>query len=394
MPFDPDVFLQSFQGKSVCFYPSCGENLRGLAEMPYELFVLSDYRPHRSLYRLGRVSNGVTMEALREPQYAAERRRFFASVSYSLGGVLLRASTIRTRVFQKDGKWFVLFFQDNNEAIARIKSAGLKVSCFIGKNDGCNEGGNYECVNEWPFLRKVLRIAADRMVYITDHFRRATKYGRGWLKSNSYLLARSPRLFDSFYQSRPADLNEVDKRSVYGLAGWVFVRKGVLFTRDDSRPTVPYMARRHFLLPDYSEETVEYLVLRHPQRIRGKSFKRVRLSFEFDDIGVAVAQSDGLIVSQHCFELMREDGLPQDKFYVVRNWSFETRNAKVFMERILRLANERRWRVVSTLPFGGGVHEGILQAACEWEGDLPEVVRIFHIDPSDFNDIEGELTEL
>lgn len=393
MPFDLKAFLQGFRGKKVCFYPSCGSNLCGLLDLPCELFILSDYLP---LLHCEGVSN---IEPFREPRYISECKRFFSKVNFSLGGVSLYASMIRARVFEKDGKWFVLFFQDNNEALKQITLAGLKLSYFIGKNDGCREGGNYECVNEWHFLRKVLRIADDRMVYITDHLQRMPYYGRGWLENNLRLLARSPRLFNSFWESKPADLSDVDKRSIHAVGGWVFVRKRVLFRKDQNAMKSPYRFRRHFLMPNYSDETVEYLVFRHPRRRRSISFNRVCLTFEFDDILVAIGESDGLVLSEHCYDLLSKDNLlqnnlPKDKVYIVSNWAKETRNSKAFTERVLSIAYERGWGVVSVLPFGGGRHRGILEAACSWERSLPEMVRIFHIDPGDFNDIEEELTEI
>lgn len=353
MPFNLDIFLKGFQGKSVCFYPSCGTNFRGLLDFPYELFVLSDY--------------GVSSLSRRIDSFNFD------------GDVQLYASADKIRVFKResDSKWVVLFFQDNNEVLARIKSSGLKLSCFIGKNDGCRKGGNYECVNEGAFFRKVLRVADEKMVYITDHQRHDR-----W--SRLYRLTEAPFLFRAFYESKLVDVEADELNLFYGFAGWVFIFKGVLFRRN-------FGSRGHFLQPDYSEETVEYLVLRHPQRIREITFKRVRLRFEFDDIAVAFTESDGFVVSRDCFNQLKQDGLSEKRAYIVNDWHRETRDAKVFMEQVLRLAYKRRWRVVSVLPFGRGRHRGILEVAKDWKEDLPEVVRIFHIHPGDFNDIDGEL---
>jgi len=342
-------FLQGFQDKSVCFYPSCGRNFQGLLDLPYELFVLSDYR----FFKLPRIEDAW---------------------------LYVRTSEVQVFHRERDDKWVVFFGRENNKVLRRIQSAGLKLSCFIGKNDGCREGGNHECVNEWTFFRKVLRVASDRMVYITDHWRRSR-----WHRL--YRLIKSPSLFKAFCESKPADVEVDDPNLVYGLAGWVFIVKGVLFRQDSE-------SREHFLYPFYSEETVEHLVLRHPQRIRGISFKKVHLSFEFDDIAIAIEESDGLVVSRNCFKKLEQEGLSEEKAYIVNNWRLETNDAKVFMEQVLRLAYERKWRVVSVLPFGGGRHRGILEAAKDWKEDLPEVVRIFHIHPKDFNDIEEELTKI
>ena len=67
-------------------------------------------------------------------------------------------------------QWGILFFEDNNIVLDRIRRYGGQINYFIGIKDGCGEGGNYQCVNEPPFLNKVLDCMADvGMTYITDH---------------------------------------------------------------------------------------------------------------------------------------------------------------------------------------------------------------------------------
>ena len=43
------------------------------------------------------------------------------------------------------------------------------IHSFIGICDGCQEGGNYECVHSRPFLHPLLSASAEDLVYITDH---------------------------------------------------------------------------------------------------------------------------------------------------------------------------------------------------------------------------------
>ncbi len=52
-----------------------------------------------------------------------------------------------------------------------MQTYGCQVHHFVGICDGCCEGGNRECVHERPFVRRLLRVAADGMSYITDHSR-------------------------------------------------------------------------------------------------------------------------------------------------------------------------------------------------------------------------------
>ena len=65
----------------------------------------------------------------------------------------------------------LFFFQQNNEVLAIMRLLGVKLSCFIGRNDGCEEGGNYgDCVNEALFFKRLIpMIPAEGMKYLTDH---------------------------------------------------------------------------------------------------------------------------------------------------------------------------------------------------------------------------------
>jgi hypothetical protein len=68
---------------------------------------------------------------------------------------------------QLDADLFV--FTDKERRNGNRAKAGCKVHHFVGICDGCREGGNLECVHERPFVRRLMRIAADEMHYITDH---------------------------------------------------------------------------------------------------------------------------------------------------------------------------------------------------------------------------------
>lgn len=71
--------------------------------------------------------------------------------------------------FRSGRKTALLLLGDNNHVSERLLCSGLKVHHFVGICDGCCEGGNYECVNERPFLRRLMRIAVDGMRYSIDH---------------------------------------------------------------------------------------------------------------------------------------------------------------------------------------------------------------------------------
>lgn len=160
-PSQPDHGLQNTAAllrrlhspeRRLCYYPSCGNRLLSpLLQLKSDVFVFSDYYA-RSL---------------------PGRRRFWAGIveDFARRGVPLSlvCATKTARVARAAGKWLFLFFEDNNRALERIALAGWKIAQFFSVNDGCMEGGNYECVNEDPFIGKWLGLAEEGADYFTTH---------------------------------------------------------------------------------------------------------------------------------------------------------------------------------------------------------------------------------
>ena len=193
---DPDKILEDLRAtqSKLCYYPSSGHRNPWMpAGLDADVFVFSDY----------------------EPKNAEARKRFWDNFQrgFARRGLfpVLEISTVKTRVFRFGRKRGFLFFQDNNEVLARIAAAGWKINSYVGICDGCCEGGNYECVHDDPFLSKLLDTAAEEgMDYITDHSR---------------LLCGN----DSMHQS-----NVEDFRRTVGLpSGWDFALQSILFRDED-----------------------------------------------------------------------------------------------------------------------------------------------------------------
>ncbi len=139
-------------GNRLCFYPSCGDRLLSpLLQLKSNVFVFSDYYP-RNL---------------------SGRRKFWAGIAADFAGrgipLSLLYATRTARVAKAGDKWILLFFEDNNRVLERIAEAGWKIAQFFSVNDGCMEGGNYECVNEDPFMGKRLALMEDGGDYFTTH---------------------------------------------------------------------------------------------------------------------------------------------------------------------------------------------------------------------------------
>ncbi|MCE9614864.1 MAG: hypothetical protein K8T26_11345 [Lentisphaerae bacterium] len=146
--FEPLEALRPIAGANVLFCPSCGTNVNRWLDCDADAFVLADFAP--------------TTET--------EGDEFWKRLSRRLPGVSLIESTPGTRAFRFKDKLGVLLFLDNNEVLDHVRRYASTISHFIGVCDGCLEGGNYECVNDLPFLGRVLSCMPSRgMVYMTDH---------------------------------------------------------------------------------------------------------------------------------------------------------------------------------------------------------------------------------
>ncbi len=152
--FDHDLFLRKLKETHprLLFYPSCGNDLIPcVLSLPYDVFILSDSSPQTS---------GDCSDFWQKITSDARTHSFTLS---------LKHRTKISRIFQFGNKWGFLFFNDNNEVLEMITQSSFRVSAFVGIQDGCAEGGNYECVNEMPFLGKVLRASSQSMDYFTNH---------------------------------------------------------------------------------------------------------------------------------------------------------------------------------------------------------------------------------
>jgi hypothetical protein len=163
--FNTQAFLRSLSKtlhRRLLYYPSAGERDGFVCNFNADIFVFSDYRP----------------------KSISDRRAFWKQFRQSCTPQKIRLikATPVARVFQINRhKIGIFLFLDNNDAVEMIRRSGLKISIFFSKNDGCAEGGNYQCVNQMPFFGKILDLMPDNdegMCVLTSH--------NGFLFSGTY----------------------------------------------------------------------------------------------------------------------------------------------------------------------------------------------------------------
>ena len=152
--------------EKLCFYPSSGaELLWTVMQLDCDLFVFSD----------------------KDRSYADWEilEKDFATHQQPLELLKLSTDLVSFRSGEKTG---ILIWHDNNLVLDSLKKHGLKVHHFVGICDGCCEGGNYECVHERPFVRRLMQVAAKDMYYTTDHSRPLQNFsGRGMWRGVKFM---------------------------------------------------------------------------------------------------------------------------------------------------------------------------------------------------------------
>jgi hypothetical protein len=151
---DPQTVLTALLPQNpprLLFYPSAGDEDGFVCDFDADILIFSDYR-HKFI--------GTKHELWRK------FLRFCTPHAIDEVG-----ETEDVKIFRIDQrKWGLFFFLDNNSVLKLIQQSGYKIFWFIGKNDGCREGGNYECVNKTEFFSKILKLMSKSgMTYITDH---------------------------------------------------------------------------------------------------------------------------------------------------------------------------------------------------------------------------------
>lgn len=135
----------------LCYYPSSWHTLiNTIFTLDCDLFVLSEQRrfPYSAITRKYRPDSPTTLTLLHE----------------SAKHLCFQVAHVRRPL-----KTCWIFFEDNRETVQRLQAAHLRIDVFVGINDGCCEGGNYECVHEAPFMSQVLPLMQHGASYITDH---------------------------------------------------------------------------------------------------------------------------------------------------------------------------------------------------------------------------------
>lgn len=160
--YSDQIFKRYISEKSsVAYYPSAGVDDKRVLEFPFDVIILSDSFPYMG-------SNKVKNKIFYDSEVLQSIIR-----NYYPDGLDILEKKIQAylsyAVIRRNDRIFIFFFEDNNHTVERIKSARVQLDALITVNDGCQEGGNYECINRSDWKNKLNGNYKPDTIYVTDH---------------------------------------------------------------------------------------------------------------------------------------------------------------------------------------------------------------------------------
>jgi hypothetical protein len=309
-----------YQAEQVAFYPSSGADIEPVLKQSCNTFFFAD---HSSIEK--------------SRLYAKLRRNKIAIVE-------------RNEIFiywKESNKDIYFFFIDNNEVLSIIDHFFGKIDLYIGFRDGCVEGGNYECVNRYPFLEKVV-------------------------------LSANPNGMDIYIDHS----NFLDQYNQYIFGDRIIRFVGELplkFNNDPIGPTRHYKVESH--------KPVRYLW----------ESGLIKLTVEHDSILNHITTLDGIFCSPLCRKIAINKNFPSTKIETQPPYFFKPDlrlnwQAKDSLERLLDQAEKRGWYKIGVTAFGLGDHVEFMDVLGKRKPSKPTWLRIFHLEEGDFSGLKKKMS--
>jgi hypothetical protein len=332
------------QGTPVCFYASFGHDWATLDQIPERHAIVCDYIRYREMFETA--------------------TRYGRKIVHETdAGAVFRTP---------EGKLTIYLQLENAHAVRWMRKLGIQVSSFVGLQDGCQEGGNYECVNDMWFLRDILSIAALPLRYYTNHFikgihcdEHSTFSGNLWWADMGMGAARAP-----CHPLEWANPSELHRGWFLGSRRFAMRTRLLLTLRcrgrrvpcieiDDTRPTI--------------------LV---------GSIGGVEVSIERDNMASGLLEVDGYFGTRGAQQQLAFYGVLSDRAYIVDGLSH--RPSHDITSEFLSIADQHGMQTIASMPFGNGDHRGLVRALHEYgahgNGSVKKL-RLMHLDEGDFADI-------
>jgi len=303
-----ESYLKNMQGKKVLLYVSSGPYKKEYLSLPYDYVVLTD--------KIGIIDETTN------PQIELYNNKV------------------------------VMMSMDTNRALRILKENGVKIQCFVGIRDGCNEGGNYECVNTNSFFGRLSPILDNKVYYITDHF----DYYRG----------------------------EIDP--LLGKLGFMNVNYENTDSFDDSLLFDESVFFNQYF-NSLQDITVIPIQRKDPQTIE-RMIGKIKVSVSHASVWDYESDLDCIIHG----ELTHEGN--ENYFQLKPHRTYlSVQNIIRVPEYILAQAQLNKWKKIGLIPFMNGQYNGFIEACLNWNAEYPEKLHFFHLEDRDMIELRALIVD-
>jgi|LSQX01.1.fsa_nt_gb hypothetical protein len=251
---------------------------------------------------------------------------------------------------------------DNNRALRVLMQAGVKIDCFVGIQDGCIDGGNYECVSSNSFFARLSPVLKDNVIYITNHwdapnhqYTENVVHTHGFLNNHFTPLAS----FDELPYVDPAiKLSEHE--------------------RDDSRK---------FIIP---------IKRKDPNTIEAKVN---RINIAASNASVWDFEKDFDCIVHPPYNYQHRGGHQTNKYknpFVFNHRERDFRVYKTYQKDPVLLFEDAvtyKWKNIATVPFLQGRYDEFLEICKNWDERFPEKIHFFHLEDRDLGQLRLRLEQ-
>ncbi len=250
----------------------------------------------------------------------------------------------------------------NNRALRVLMQTGVKVDCFVGIQDGCSEGGNYECVNSNSFFGRLSSVLKNKAIYITNHwdapnhqYKANIVHTHGFLNNHFTPLAS----FDELPHIDPAiRLSEHES--------------------DDSKKFIIPIKRK-------DANTIEAKVN--------------RINIATSNASVWDLEKDFDCIVHPPYNYSHYGSHQTNKYknpFVFNHRERDFRVYKTYQKDpvlLLEDAVTHNWKRIATVPFLRGRYDEFVETCRNWKERFPEKIHFFHLEDRDLEQLRLKLEQ-
>ena len=232
------------------------------------------------------------------------------------------------------GKVYCLDF-DNNALLGMFCARNIRISALVIIRDGCEEGGNYECITRAGFFSRVMPVVAEPFVYSYDHKKCST-------------------------HNIPAHFEEIENPPYVQILGSQSEPLGVIHS---------------FCVT--TKAIVEHDI----------TLGQVQVQVVRDSIWHGIEDSD-LIVARHFGDRPKAVEQYLEGRFPNTDWQarieFVDKAGSHSIGRYLELASERRLSRLLLMPIARGQYQVIADEIKRWDKAYPQEIIFYHLNANDY----------